>query len=268
MNEIENQVDVILVTAFFSISGAVIFAIWVRRVATLRRWPSGNRSRWSLSLAPVVGFGIYTFAIARWSSSDVVGPYVAFYLALGFLILSLTTLGPRLFGVSCLYDAIERNNASAAWAFAGGQLAVMIIAAGANIGDGPGPQVVFFSTGLACLGLWFLWITSDFFCEVTEAITVDRDLATGIRQFGLFVAAGLILGRAVAGNWTSYSDTVHDFLYESWPAAILFVIAMLLHGLLKPSPREPIPSVATGIFPATIYAVIAATHLYWRGWWQ
>ncbi len=47
--------------------------------------------------------------------------------------------------------------------------------------------------------------------KVSVSIVEERDLASGIRTGGLFIAVGLVLGRAVAGDWVSESATLRDF---------------------------------------------------------
>jgi hypothetical protein len=54
----------------------------------------------------------------------------------------------------------------------------------------------------------------------------ERDLASGLRLCGLLVANGLILGRAVAGNWHSEAATIHDLIHDGWAASLLSAAAL------------------------------------------
>jgi hypothetical protein len=100
--------------------------------------------------------------------------------------------------------------------------------AGGNVGDGPGWWVVLFSGLLSTMSLLFLWWLLNAGTRVADKLSIDRDPAAGVRVAGFFAGAGLILGRAVAGDWFSAGQTVHDFVRMAWPAAVLTVVAIVL----------------------------------------
>jgi len=86
---------------------------------------------------------------------------------------------------------------------------------------------------------------------------------------GFFAGTGLILGRAVAGDWLSASATAVEFVRTGWPAAILCLVAAFLESRLRPSPERPRPSlVAHGIAPLALYLGIAAFFTARAGWWS
>src|SRR4051812_13339427 len=93
--------------------------------------------------------------------------------------------------------------------------------AGANIGNGPGWWVVIFSAALATGSLLVLWIALADLTPVADAVAIDRDPAAGIRLGGWLAASGLVLGRAVAGDWESAWQTVAEAA-----AALPFVLTL------------------------------------------
>ena len=77
----------------------------------------------------------------------------------------------------------------------------------------------------------------------------------------MLTAAGLVLGRAVAGDWVSAGATVRDFVRVGWPVVILFTAEALLHRVFRASPTNPRPGVVTsGALPALAYVAAAAVY--------
>lgn len=188
--------------------------------------------------------------------------YIALFLATWAVAVGAVDVVSALLGISALHDAVERRNPAALWAVGGAWLATTLCACGANIGEGPtiyttlGPLAV--AVG-ALVGMWLLFATAT---NSTAAIVVDRDRASGIRLAGLLVACGLVLGRAVAGDWVSSEATVHDFAQTGWPVLVLFVIATALERIVQPGPRRPFPPpVHAGVFPAVAYLALASAWL-------
>src|SRR5262249_11105088 len=135
-------------------------------------------------------------------------------------------LAARLFawmGLSLRDDAVDRKNVSALIALCGAVLALGIVYAGANIGEGPSFTNNFFCDVIGFASFFLLWLFLERFGKVSRAITEDRDFASGLRTCGLFLAFGMILGRALAGDWHSEEATVRDFIRDGWPAAMLLV---------------------------------------------
>ncbi len=116
-----------------------------------------------------------------------------------------------------------------------------MIYAGGGIGEGPSVLENIFSAGLGMAGLFILWFLLELGGHVSMSIAEERDLASGMRLCGLLLAAGLILGRAVAGDWHSAAATVGDFIRDGWPAALLCAIGIAVERFARPSHRCPIP---------------------------
>jgi hypothetical protein len=108
----------------------------------------------------------------------------------------------------------------------GAMAALTFAFAGANVGTGPGPDAVIFSARLSTIALFGFWAVLEFSFHVSERITIDRDLGGGLRLAGSLAAAGLISGRAVAGDWVSMGSTVHDFVIWELPAIVPLAMAL------------------------------------------
>jgi hypothetical protein len=114
-----------------------------------------------------------------------------------------------------------------------------------------------------------LWFLLELFGKVSRSIAEDRDLATGLRTCGLFLAFGLIIGRALAGDWHSEAATVRDFTHDGWPAAVLLVLALIVELFARPNRRQPIrPFPAYGLLPAALYISLGAVWLWHLGPWE
>jgi hypothetical protein len=100
-----------------------------------------------------------------------------------------------------------------------------------------------------------------------SVVTVDRDLAAGLRMAALLTALGLILGRSVAGDWLSVESTLRDFLQEGiLPAVALTATAATIEFLAGPTKRRPFASlVGFGACPAALFLALALAWLWHIG---
>ena len=178
--------------------------------------------------------------------------------------------GPcRFSGSSARDDVIERGNRAAAAAIAGAILGITLCFAGGNIGDGPGWWVVVFCAILSTGALLLFWTFLDRATGVADAVTIDRDPAAGVRAAGFFLGTGLILGRAVAGDWEGSRTGAARLRVEGWPAAVLLVLATLLESWLRPSPEALEGPVLThGALPALLYLGLGAAAVEMAGPWM
>jgi hypothetical protein len=198
------------------------------------------------------------------AASDVVNSpmYIGFYLLMGIGFVGVLSSFFPLVGLSLRRDALERGNRATAIALAGAMLGLACCFAGGNIGDGPGWWVVVFCALLATIAWYALWALFELMTGTAEHVSVDRDLASGVRLAALLTAMGVILGRAVAGDWESAEATVADFVRMCWPAIALAVLAIAVQYLCRPSPNMPRPSLSVcGVFPAFVYLAIAGAWL-------
>jgi hypothetical protein len=256
-----DEVAVLLASATLSVA---LWLGWFAHPLSITRMGSPTPARPLLVGAPIAAAAILLLVLLTAASHDVrtAPQYILMYLALGFAWVGVSVQLLPYFGISARDDAVERRNRAAAWAAAGAVIGIMLCFAGGNIGDGPGWWVVVFSAGLSTAALFVMLAILDGVSGVTEHVTVERDIAAGIRLAGFLVAAGLILGRGVAGDWVSAAATIRDFAVSSWPAAMLLVGAALVERLARPTPARPHPpEVAFGVIPAIVYLAVGLLHI-------
>lgn len=232
---------------------------WIRRAQGLRRL---------LGIAPAVAL-LGVLAILRTAASFDVResvPYLFQYLVLGAAWVGVAMRLTPWVGIGARADVVERGNPAAAVALAGACVGVALCYAGGNIGDGPGWWVVVFSSGLATAGFFVAWALVERLAHASDAITIDRDLAAGVRHAGFCIALGIVLGRAAAGDWESAGETLRDFGALGWPAVGLVALALAFERALRPSADTPRRSlVAAGLAPAVLELAIVLVWAVSRG---
>jgi uncharacterized membrane protein YjfL (UPF0719 family) len=236
----------------------------------LSTWP-GKLTRfrpslepWLLELVPVGCAAVIWIVVTRFAASDVVNDryYILFYFGMGILWLKVAEWLFRYLGIIAETDVTERSNRAALAAYSGALLGITLCYSGGNIGEGPGVEVVIFSSGLATIGFFLVWFVLTTATEIDYKVTVDRDFATGLRLGALLLAAGLILGRSVAGNWVSYAATWADFLAYGWPVLLLLGLGILVEHFARPTVERPTPPpLLYGILPAVVYIGGALIYL-------
>lgn len=244
-------------------------------VVSLRRWSQIVRLRprgaslGALGLTGIACGALLYVVLKTAASADVreAPAYIVMYLALGLAWTRLAAWLMPYAGLSIRDDLVERGNPAAVPAIAGALIATTLGYAGGNIGNGPGWWVVVFSAALATAGLGVVWIVTDGSTGVTDAVTIDRDPAAGVRLGGLLVASGLVLGRAVAGDWYSAPETIADFGMTAWGVVPLVVLAWVIERSSTPTAERPrAPFVPFGVAPAALYLAFAAAFVWWLGW--
>jgi len=239
-----------------SVVGLVAWASWYYALAKVGRGVRRCGRRWHLAWAPLFCAALLYIVLRAWSAEDVRTDdrYMAFYLAMGMAWLAIFRALLPLFGLSARDDVLERGNDAAAWALTGALVGGMCCFAGGNVGNGPGWWVVLFSALLAGMTLLLLWWIVERASKLADKVTVDRDLAAGLRTAGFFIAIGLVLGRAVAGDWVSAEVTVSEFMRMAWPAAVLTAGAVAVERCCSPvTERSPLSLLGSGWVPALMY---------------
>jgi hypothetical protein len=113
-----------------------------------------------------------------------------------------------------------------------------------------------------------LWIVGNTLSRIAGTITIDRDVAAGWRAFGFFVGGGLILGRAVAGDWHSAGETVVDCAVKGWTILPLWAAVVLIDVICRPTPLRPAPNAFFfGLVPCLLYAALAVGAVALLGPW-
>ena len=233
--------------------------------------PLRNGTRWAFGGCFAAGLVIVAVALNRWGAKEVRedSGEVFFLTLLGAVWLILANALFPWFGLSYRDDVVERGNAASLVALCGALLGAAFLYAGGSIGEGPSYWENIFSAALATAVWLLLWIVLELGAAVSISIAEERDLASGLRLCGFLLANGLVLGRAVAGDWHSIAATIHDFIRDGWPSAILCAIALPVEKFARPSrdcPFPPWPSY--GLFPALLYLALAAAWLCHLGAWE
>ena len=237
---------------------------WYWQAATIAVRLSPREGRPLLYVIPLVCVLVLWMVLRELASFDVreAPQYLFLYMALGLAWVGALIRGTAFAGISMRDDVLERRNGAAAIAIGGAMLGLTFAFAGGNIGDGPGWWVVVFAAGLATLALFLSWLALDALTGVSDAITIDRDRASGLRLAGFLVAAGLIVGRASAGDWVSAGATLVDFALVGWPVLPLLALATVAERSMRPTPERPAGSaVGSGVIPALLYILIAVGYV-------
>lgn len=208
------------------------------------------------------GFTLH-YVLRHYASHDVRDSttYTAFYMIMGAAWIGGAIRAWQMLGISMRDDLLERENTAAAFAIFGALIGLTFCFAGGNVGDGPGWWVVVFAALLSTSTFFVLWGALDKLGGIGEAVTVDRDAASGLRAAGYLIGFGAILGRAVAGNWVSAGATIADFAVLGWPALIVLVMAVVLEKAFGPNARAPQRSALVFGLPVFL-AVLAASAWY------
>ena len=251
-----------------AILALLAWGVWYTWLLRVPRLGTHLRPRRLLTFAPVLCAALLYIVLVAASAHDVRDSeiYLTLYLVFGFAWVGVGAHALRLLGLSARDDVVERDNESAALAIAGALVALTLCFGGGNIGDGPGWWVVLFSAVLATGTLALLWYLLDRSTALADQITIERDPAAGLRLAGFLVAAGLVLGRAVAGDWLSAPATVRDFALAGWPVLPLLVLAIAIDRATRITPERPQSSLAWhGAAPALGYIALVAVHLVGLG---
>ena len=251
--------DEVFVLIGCSIVSLLTWLPWLWHAAFTARRCSRFDDRWGLYFFPLVCLAVLVAVLRLYSSQDVqTDPkYIALYLIMGAAWVGFASRFLGFFGLSARDDVIERANPAAAYAIGGALLGITLCFAGGNIGNGPGWWVVVFSAVLSTLAFFILWALLHRFTGLADAVTIDRDPASGLRLAGWFIGSGLILGRAVAGDWVSMQATVVDFVWTAWPVVLLWAAAVLMERTFRPTQERPLPSPLThGLAPLAAYVAL------------
>ncbi len=260
--------DEVVVLVLSPLIAAAAWGRWLWLVVRPRQVRDAGPGRLLLVVMPLVCAVVLFGVLRSWASFDVRGStlYLGMYVVMGAAWVGLATLLlPLVSGVLVRDDVVERANPAAAVLVSGGLVAVTLSFAGGNIGDGPGWWVVVFSALLATATLFALWWALQLLTGLADGITVDRDRGLAVRVALLLVACGMVLGRAVAGDWESARATLVDFALGAWPV-VAFVGLETTVGRWRPPARAETP-LPNALAVGFLYLVLAYVWLRWQGPW-
>jgi uncharacterized membrane protein YjfL (UPF0719 family) len=255
---------------FVALAGAGI-GIWRWYWTLLRVSPliTHSKSQILLILAPLASLALLTIVLQRLADPVYVAghlDYTLLFLAGGACWIFGASELFSLMGVSTRDDAMRRRNPAAAIAVSGGVVGVALAYAGSNIGNGPTIWTTLAPAFVAAAVLLTFWFLVELLGGAFEAITLDHDVAAGIRLAAFLVAAGAILGRAMAGDWFDWAGTFSDFVKLGWPAALLIPAMVLMNRKYAPTPQQPNPEAGRcGLTPAFIILALTAAYLVYLG---
>jgi hypothetical protein len=246
----------------------VLWGHWYLSLRAGRPFGGPRRGRLAFALIPVLCMIFLFVILRRWSANSVKSdlPTVFLFLSFGASWLGLSQLLFGLLGISARDDVLERGNAAAAWVISGQLIGATFCFAGANVGNGPGPEVVFLCALVSTLALFLLWFLVDQAASVADTITINRHLGTGIRVCGWFAATGIVLGDAVTGDLRSTPATWRDFGECAWPAAAFALLTAILERKLRTlEPNHRWNGAPRSMALAVVYVVGAGGYAWKRG---
>ena len=225
--------------------------------------------RLALACLPLATLVPTYVVLQRWADPRVVGrlDYTILFMLGGGMWIFVASRFLEVLGISIRDDAIERNNLAALVAVCGILSGVGIVYALSNVGTGATIWTTLLPGFVATIALFLMYMLVEFTGEaVTDAITIDRDVASGLRLGSAVLGCSIILGHAAAGDWASWNQTWRDLADRGWPAVPIAIAAGGLQRMLRPTAHRPQPGILKfGVVPATL--VLAAGFLVvviWR----
>jgi uncharacterized membrane protein YjfL (UPF0719 family) len=224
-----------IIEAVFVILSAVLLLALARLV---QQWLYGQTLRALLTESdnPAMGIAIagYIFGVF-WTVTVLLGHLsyellpdilgVLLYGVVGLLLLTLVALGTcRVFLGTAVQEQLGARNVAAAIVVAGAYIATSLTYSGTLSGEGGGFWIflLFFLLGQAALlgiAYAFRWLTN--YDDVQEIAA--GNVAAALALTGVLIAVGLIVRRAVSGDYAGF-----------WPSLSGFVLALLLVLVLYP----------------------------------
>jgi hypothetical protein len=253
----------------YAFGDLAFFLHYYRRLISLSDMGSGPFARWIVGMTPVGCCALLLAVLRNWADPEVRDDWAlqaGFVIAWGCAVIWSHVLG-TLLGLDVLQHGVEGRNPAAVWAGVGLTIGATLATAGANVGQGPTEATTLGPLFLAVGGLLTLWATFSVITGSVAAVTVERDLPSGLRAAALLVALGLILGRSVAGDWVSVESTLRDYWRQGLtPAATLLGVAAVIEFLEQPTTRRPVTSVVrSGVGAAAVYLGFAVAWLWHLG---
>jgi uncharacterized membrane protein YjfL (UPF0719 family) len=274
------------VEAIFIVLAALVLVALARVV---QQWLYGQSLRRMLTESdnPAMGIAVagYMFGVI-WTITVLLGtlsydPWldirnVLIYGCIGILLLTVAALGTcRVFLGMAMQEQLAARNVAAAIVVAGVYIATSLTYSGGLVGEGGGfwIMLLFFLLGqLALLGITyaFRWLTH--YDDVQEI--ASGNTAAALVLMGLLIAVGLIVRRALAGDYLGFLPSLAGFLLALVVVVVLYpvrqvVVQWLILGgpihwraSLLESEIMHDRNVAVGLLEATTYVTTALFMTY------
>ncbi len=256
------------VLLFFGLVVSLLF--WPRfykAILQVHSFRPNTVHRTLLAIFPGLCMLLVVTVLRRRSSPDVraSAEWIALYATGGAAWLQLGLFLLSLFGIGAREDVLERHNPAAAWVVYGTLVGTAFCYAGANVGSGPGAEVVLFCAILSTMFLFGFLFGLERIFHLSDRVTIERDESAGIRIGGWISSVGLIFGAAVAGNWRSLESTVWDFIRYALVVLPILIMAIVIEWIFKLRQKRDNPHRGASATIAVTYFVAAAIYVFWRG---
>jgi uncharacterized membrane protein YjfL (UPF0719 family) len=249
--------DETFILFLFSAVTIMAAARWYLGVLRIETFGRGRGPRVAMGILPILcAIAAYLFIRAdaarevRASSG-----LIALFTAGEIVALTVVWMAMRILGISVRDDVIERKNPAAAIAVCGAATGATIAYCGANVGEGATIYTTLGPAILAIATMLLLWFVHEILSHPAESIVVDRDVPSAVRLAGMLVAIGLVLARAVAGDWKSIDATLAGFRRIAWPAIVLMIFAMIMQRHGRSSLRNSLVTAVGGVGAALIWVL-------------
>ncbi|MEM6505907.1 MAG: hypothetical protein AAF711_10625 [Planctomycetota bacterium] len=261
--------DEILFLIVHSIAGLIVLGCWYLKAPEIKHFGRPIPGLGWYYLAPVLCFGLVTAGLQLFAASDVRNTfYVVWYVIMWLAWVGITVIFLLpLVGLRLYDDVLERRNPAVMIASLGAMLGLTLAYLGGNFGEGPSWGVVALCTLISFGGFFGLWLLVAMASPVLQRLTIERDLGTAIRVFGLLTGFGVVLGRAVAGDWVSVEGTFEDFFLIAWVLILLAVFEIVLARFASISRKLDVNAVTLGVVPGCLYFALGAGYVVGVGWW-
>ncbi|GEM_PF-2654213 len=180
----------------------------------------------------------FWFVLQTGAASDIVGFYTWMYVFLALAILLVAGLRVPMLGMFYPADVVERGNLAAGIAMGGFALGTAFAFGGALTGEGPGWWVVVAFFFLAYWELRGSMALVGRLGQLKDDVRLERDVSAAILLAGVAISAGLVAGRAAAGDFTGWERDLPDYLRRVAPIVAIAPVAALAGAYSRFHPRK------------------------------
>ncbi len=224
---------------FFAFIGSVALAVWaIIKTATIQYHSlffSYNPGLGFARLSVWLGFLFAGLTIVHFSASDIVTDlvYIILYLVMGYGLIKFAGQLDPIYRISYRLDVLERRNSVAGFYLGARTLAIALIFSGSMIGEGPGFYVVvgFFGLGWLAMELLIYILCMTRGWKLRDAIIRESDIGRTLVIASWYLAIGMILRLACAGDFVSWTVGFRDFLFKALPVLGIIGVSLVSSNL-------------------------------------